>query len=103
MANAKCLKCTALFELKIAKTSNAKLQCPKCGNIGETIVKEECNFIVLITLLFPLIFVLLLLFDWQQNREIIFTEVVHRCPSCNHNCTDVEEIKKEKGSICIII
>ena len=32
MANAKCLKCTALFELKIAKTSNAKLQCPKCGN-----------------------------------------------------------------------
>ncbi len=32
MANAKCLKCTTFFELKIAKTSTAKLQCPKCGN-----------------------------------------------------------------------
>ena len=32
MANAKCLKCTALFELKFAKNSSAKLQCPKCGN-----------------------------------------------------------------------
>ncbi|MBP5445957.1 MAG: hypothetical protein J6Y28_07285 [Acholeplasmatales bacterium] len=32
MANAKCVKCTALFELKYAKTSTALLQCPKCGN-----------------------------------------------------------------------
>lgn len=32
MANAKCLKCSALFQLNYQRDLKIKLQCPKCGN-----------------------------------------------------------------------
>ncbi len=32
MANAKCLNCTAMFQLNYPKQSSVRIQCPKCGN-----------------------------------------------------------------------
>ena len=32
MANAKCLNCTAMFQLAYPKQSSVRIQCPKCGN-----------------------------------------------------------------------
>ena len=81
------------------------VKCPKCGKIGETVVKEECMWYFLIVLFIPLLNVAFIFYELQEVKntpgKTCMMKFVHRCPFCNHNCTDVKEYNKSQ--CCIII
>ena len=83
---------------KIEKKKKPKtVKCPKCENIVETVVKEECNCYIFLFLLVPFLFVFYLLSQIRTNGKYMFVRIVHRCPRCNHDCTKVEKYKEGCG------
>ena len=70
-----------------------EVKCPRCKNIGYTIVNEQCDFCAIIAVLvcFPLILCIPLGFGKKDK---------HYCRYCSYDCTDVEEYKE---SCCLII
>ena len=87
------------------KRTPKNVKCPKCNNVGETIVKEECLWYYILTLFIPLLFVAIILYEAKKSKETgqkFMTHIVHRCRFCNHNCTKVKEYKGE-SQCCLII
>ena len=70
-----------------------EVKCPRCKNIGYTIVNEQCDccaiFAVLVCL--PLIFCIPCGLGKKDK---------HCCRYCSYDCTDVEEYKE---TCCLII
>ena len=81
-----------------------KVQCPKCNNIVITYVKEECNIVALVLLLLPPLFLIACCCVYEHKRQCFCTKTVHRCPSCNADCTKQKALQDENSSIsCNII
>ena len=70
-----------------------EVKCPRCNNIGYTIVNEECDYCAIIGILVFFPFILCLPCGYGKKEK-------HYCKYCSYDCTNVEEYKE---GICLII
>ena len=87
-----------LNESRDSSNGKSKLvKCPKCHNIGQTIVKEECDCLcAILGILMCCPLILFVPFGYGKKE-------IHLCRYCSNDCTKVEDYKERVDCCCCLI